>query len=235
MYKKINIDLSDSQVDKLKHAVKNGVSTTLRLDKKMISSSGQHELFLTNTQINKIANSIGAADIKLSKTQLKELIQRGGFLGSLLGKLAGPLMGLAKNVLLPLGLTAAASAADAGIQKKILGGNMYVPNSGKKYKLCINSDELGDILQIIEALEQSGLLIDGITETVMDKVQNQEGGFLGLLLGTLGASLLSNLLSKGKGTVRAGEGIRRAGKGFMRAGEGIRRAGEGFMRAGEYS
>ena len=77
MYKKINIDLSDSQVDKLKHTVKNGISTTLRLDKKMINSSGQHELFLTNTQINKIANSIGAADIRLSKTQLKELIQRG--------------------------------------------------------------------------------------------------------------------------------------------------------------
>ena len=95
-------------------------------------------------------------------------------------------MELTKNVLLPLGLTAAASPADAGIQKKILGGNMYVPNSGKKYKLCISSDEFGDVLQIIEALEQSGLLIDGITETVMDKVQNQEGGFLGSIIRNTG-------------------------------------------------
>ena len=144
-------------------------------------------------------------------------------------------MGLAKNVLLPLGLTAAASAAEAGIQKKILGVTCMFLIQVKKYKLYINSDELGDILQIIEALEQSGLLIDGITETVIYKVQNQEGGFLGLLLGTLGARLSSNSLSKGKGTFRAGEGIRRAGKGFMRAGEGIRRAGKGLMMTGEYS
>ena len=85
-----------------------------------------HELLLTPRQKTKLINAFSnnvLANIKLSKTQIAKIIQSCGFLGSLLRKLAGPLMNvaipLAKNVLAPLGITAAASALDAGIQKKI--------------------------------------------------------------------------------------------------------------------
>ena len=86
-----------------------------------------HELLLTNTQVANIHKAFAnqsSIDIKLSKTQLSNMIQSGGFLGNLLGKLAGPLMkvamSLAKNVLAPLGLSAAMSAIDGSIKKRCL-------------------------------------------------------------------------------------------------------------------
>ena len=78
-----------------------------------------------------------------------------------------------------------------------------------------------DIIKIIKSLEDSGLLLDGVTRTIQNEVKEQKGGFLSMLLGTLGASLLGNLLT-GKGIYRAGKG-----KGINRAGEGIVRAGYG--------
>ena len=91
-------------------------------------------------------------DIKLSKAQIKKIIQSGGFLGKLLSKLAGLLMKvvlpLAKNVLAPLGLTVAMSAIDGGIQKKIHGSGV---------KLVIEQEDMNDIMKIIEALENSGI------------------------------------------------------------------------------
>ena len=123
---------------------------------------------------------------------------------------------LAKSVLIPLGSTAAASAADAGIHKRILGyGNMTT--------LILSNDEIGDIIKIVKSLEGSGLLLKGVTETVQNEVKEQKGEFFSMLLGTLGASLLGNLLT-GKGIYRAGKG---KGKGIYRAGEGIIRAGYG--------
>ena len=87
----------------------------------------------------------------------------------------------------------------------------------------MSSDEIHDIIEIIESLENSGLLLKGVTETVQNEVKQQKGGFLSALLGTLGASLLGDLLI-GKGTYRAGKG---KGKGINRAGEGVLRAGYG--------
>ena len=104
---------------------------------------------------------------------------------------------LAKSVLIPLGLTAAASAADAGIHKKILG-------SGTMTTLTISNDEIYDIIKIVKPLEDSSLLIKGVTETVQNEIKEQKGGFLGALLGTLGASLLANILI-GKGIYKAGK------------------------------
>ena len=69
-----------------------------------------------------------------------------------------------------------------------------------------------DIIKIIKSLEDSGLLVEGVTETVQNEVKEQKGGFLSMLLGVLGSSLLGNLL--------AGKGINRAGEGIVRAGEG---------------
>ena len=111
-------------------------------------------------------------------------------------------MPLAKNILAPLGLTAAMSAIDGSIQKKIY---------GSEAKLIIEQEDMNDIMKIIEALENSGILLKGISKTIENETKEQRGGFLSMLLGTLGASLLGNLLS-GKGMMRAGEGIVRAGE-----------------------
>ena len=74
--------------------------------------------------------------------------------------------------------------------------------------------------KIIEALENSGILLKGVTKTIENETKEQRGGFLGMLLGTLGASLLGNLLTGGKGNMREGDGIVHAGDGIVRAGEG---------------
>ena len=125
-YNKVTVKLTDTQLKKLKTAAKNKAGTTLRMSLKMFDGNNlPHELLLTTRQKTKLRNAFNnnmSTDIKLSKAQTTKIIQSGGFLGSLLSKLDVPLMKvavpLAKNVLAPLGITAAASAIDAGIQKK---------------------------------------------------------------------------------------------------------------------
>ena len=170
-------------------------------------------MLLTTRQNTKLRNAINnnlATDIKLSKSQIKKLMQSGGFLDKLLSKLAGPLMKVAmplpKNVLPPLGLTAAMSAIDGGIQKQIHGSGV---------KLIIEQENMNDVIKIIEALENSGILLKGVTKAIENETKEQRGGLLGMLLGTLGTSLLGNLLTGGKGIVRAGDGIVRAGEGSV--------------------
>ena len=130
-----------------------------------------------------------ATDIKLRKAQRKKLIQSGELLGHLLSKLAGPLMKvalpLAKNVLALLVLTAAMSAIDGSIQKKIHGSGV---------KLIIEQEDMND-MKIIEALENSGILLKGVSKTIENETKEQRRGFLSMLLGTLGTSLLGNLLT----------------------------------------
>ena len=99
---------------------------------------------------------------------------------------------LAKRLLIPLGLTAAASAADTGIHKKILA-------SGNNATLIISNKDIVDLIKIVKSLEDSDLLLKGVTESVQNEVKEQKEGFLSMLLGTLGASLLGNLLT-GKGS-----------------------------------
>ena len=171
----------------------------------LMSIANIRKAFAKNTSI----------DIKLSKTQLSKTIQSGGFLGKLLGPLLKtglPLIKnvikpLAKSVLIPLGLTAAASAADAGIHKKILGSG-----NNNNTTLIISNDEMDDILKIVKSV----VLLKGVSETIQHEAKEQRGGFISMLLGTLGASLLGDILSKGlsgKGVIRAGEGTIRAGYG----------------------
>ena len=80
-------------------------------------------------------------------------------------------------------------------------------------KLIIEQEDMNDIIKIIEALENSGILLKGVTKTIENETKEQRGGFLSMLLGTLGASLLGNLLTGGKVIVRAVDGIVRAGEG----------------------
>ena len=129
-----------------------------------------------------------STDLKLAKAQISKIIQSGGFLGPLLSKLAGPLMkvaiSLAKNVLAPLGITEAASAIDAGIKKKTGSGTTT---------LRISNEEMNDIMKIVQALEDSYILLKGVTKTIKNETKEQKGGFLSMLLGALRASLLGNL------------------------------------------
>ena len=208
-YSKINCKLTNVQLNKLKKAVKTNEGATLRLGiKNFNKDETPHDLLLKTRQSTKLHNAINnnsAFDIKLSKAQIKKLIQSRGFLGNLLSKLAGPLMkvamSLAKNA--PLGLTAAMSAIDGSIQKKIHGSGI---------KLIIEEEDMQDIIKIIKELENSDILLKGVSKTIENENKEQRGGFLSMLLGTLGASLLGNLLT-GKGIMRAGDGIVRAGEG----------------------
>ena len=234
---RVNVKLSTSQLNKLKSAIKNENDILIRLSLTMIGDSNDKtnfplESLLTERQVFSIRKAFAnnsSVYIKFSKAQLSKMIQSGGFLGKLLGPLlkAGlPLMKsvitpLAKSVLIPLGLTAAASAADAGIHKKILG-------SGNNTTLIISNKDMDDLIKIVKSLEDSGLLLTGIAESVQNEIKEQKDGFLCMLLGTLGASLLGNLLT-GKGAFHARKRVNKKGKGIHRAGEGIVRAGEGNM------
>ena len=218
-YNSLNVKLSNSQLNKLKSSIKNETDIVLRISSNMVGNSNDntnfpHELLLTNRQVANIRKAFAkntSADIKLSKTQLSKMIQSGIFLGRLSGPLLKtglPLMKsviepLAKSVLVPLGLTAAASAADAGIHKKILGSDH------NNTTLIISNDGMDDILKIVKSLEDSGELLKGVSETIQHEAKEERGGFLRMLLGTWSASLLGNILSKGlsgKGVIRACEG-----------------------------
>ena len=139
------------------------------------------------------------------------MIQSGIFLGRLLGLLLktrlhlmkSVIKPLAKNVLIPLGLTATASTTDAGIHKKILGSGTTT--------LIISNDEMENIIKIIKSLKDPGLLLKMVSETIQNEAKEQKGWFLSMLLDKLGASFLL-------GNILVSKGINRAGKGFLRAG-----------------
>ena len=130
-YNSLNVKLSNSQLNKFKSAIKNETEVVLRLSSNMIGDNETnflHKLLLTNREVSNLRQAFAnhsSTDLKLSKTQLSKMMQSGGFTGRLLGPLlkTGPLISnvikpLVKSVLIPWGLTAAASAANAGIHKK---------------------------------------------------------------------------------------------------------------------
>ena len=140
-----------------------------------------HELLLTTRQTTKLRNGIEnnmSTDVKLSKAQISKVIQSGGFLGKLLGPLLRtglPLMKnvikpLAKSVLTPSGLTAAMSALDARIQKKIFSGSGTTT-------LVISSEDINDIMKIVQALEESNILLKGVLKQLKIKQNNEKEGF----------------------------------------------------------
>ena len=113
---------------------------------------------------------------------------------------------LAKYILPPLGIT----AIDSGIQKKKHGSGATT--------LTILDEEMNGIMRIVQALEESNILLKGVAKTIKNETKEQKGGFLSMLLGTLGASLLGNILA-GKRVVRA-RSRNKKGKGIVRAGYG---------------
>ena len=191
----MNVKFTDTPLKNLKTVVKNKTGTTLRMSLKMFDGDNlPHELFLMTNRKIKLRNAFNnniATDLKLSKAQIFKIIQSWGFLGSLLSKLAGPLMKVAapaaENILAALGITAAASAADAGIPKNA----WFKDNSFNNFKPKIN-----DIIEIVQALEDSDITLKQITKTVKNKTKELKGGFLNMLLGTLGVSFVGKHVSK---------------------------------------
>ena len=210
-YNTVDVKHSNSQLNKLKSAVKSNEGTTLRMNARMFNGNNlPHELLLTTRQTTKLRNALEnnmSTDIKLSKTQISKIIQSGGFRGKILGPLLKTGLPLLKSVIKPLGLlglTAANSVIDAGVQKKIYGSGTTT--------LVISNEEMNDTMKIVQALNDSDILLKGVTKTIKNETKEQKGGFSSMLLCTLGASLLGDLLTKnlsGKGTVRAEEGIKK--------------------------
>ena len=162
-YSNMNVKLSDTQLKKLK---------TLTINLKVFNGNDlTHELLLTTRQKTKLRNTVNnnmSTDLKLSKAQISQIIQSGGFLGRLICRLAGLLkkvaIPLVKNVLAPFGITAAASAIDAVIQKKRHGSGTI---------LIISNEGMNDIMKIVQALEDSNILLKGVTETIKDQAKEQ--------------------------------------------------------------
>ena len=166
-YSKVNVKSSGTQLKKLKTGI------NLRMSLKILDGNDlPHELLLITRQKTKLRNAFNnnmLTNLKLSRAQISKIIQSGGFLGSLLSKLGGPLMKvaipLAKNVLAPLGITVAASVIDTGIEKKIHGSETTT--------LIISCEEMNDIMKIVQALEDSNILLKGVTKIIKNETKEK--------------------------------------------------------------
>ena len=170
---------SNSRLNKLKLGIKNGTEVTLKISSNFAGDSNDenkfsHKLSLTNTQVSRLRKAFpnnSSANMKLSKTQVHKIIQSREFLCRILEPLLKtglPLIGnvlksLAKSVLIALGLTAAASATDAATHKKMFGS--------RNTTIIISNEEMNDFMKIINSLEESGLLIKGVSETIKNKAK----------------------------------------------------------------
>ena len=173
-YNTLNLKFSNSELNKSKSGIK---KSTLKMSSNVVGDSNEennfrHKLLLTNTQDSKLCKAFpngSSANIKLSKTRFHKIGQSGGFLGRLLGPLLKtglPLIGnvlkpLVRCVLIPLRLTAAAAATQAVIHKKMFGSSTTT--------LIIFNEEINDIFEIIKSLEESGLLIKNVSETIKNE------------------------------------------------------------------
>ena len=182
----MNVKLSNFQLDKWKSELKNGAEVTLKLSSNVVGDSNDkinfpHKFLWNNMQVLRLPKSFTkgpSTKTKLSKTQLHKAGQSGGSLGRSLGLLQKTSLCLMKNVLKPLaksvfipsGLTAALSATDAAIQR-----NIFV--SGK-ITLIISSEEMSDIMKTVKYLQEPGLLIKGVSETIQNEGKEQKEDYL---------------------------------------------------------
>ena len=171
-YSKVNVKLSDTQLKKLLAAVKNNTGTTLKISLKILNENNLVLiLLLTTRQKTKLRNAVNnnnmSTDIKLSKAQITKIIQSGGFLGSLLSKLAGPLMKvavpLAKKYFSSIRNNSSCFSNRSRNSKKIHGSGTMT--------LIISNEEMNDIMKIIQALEDSNILLKGVTNTIKNETK----------------------------------------------------------------
>ena len=181
-YNTLNVKLSNSQINELKSRIKDATEVILKRSSNSVGDSNDetnfpHKFLLINTQVLRLRKAFvncSSDNIKLSKTQLQKMGASAGFLGRLLGPLLKtglPLMKnvfkpLSKSVLIPLGLTAAASATDAATHKKMFGSGMAI--------LIISNEEMNDFIKIVKFLEASGLLIKDLSETIKNEAKEQK-------------------------------------------------------------
>ena len=213
-YQEARVKLSNTQLNKLKSTTKNKAGTISRLNKKNFEDEElPHELFLTTRQTTKIGNVFAnnkSTDVKLSKAQISKIIQSDGSFGSWLGNLGKKsltniaitlardnLPGLVSNLTL-----SAINKSDRKISEK------GAVTAGKGFTLFISSEDMNDIIKIRKSLEDSGVLIDGVTK------KNQEDGFLGALLAPLAVSLVQPVIFSVVSDI-SGRGVRRAGRVYM--------------------
>ena len=182
-YNTLNVKLSNSQFNKLKSGIKEGTAVTLKLSSNVIDDSHDknsfpHKLLLTDTKVSKLRKAFTnnfSANIKLSKTQLDKIGKSGGFLVRLLGPLLQigfPLMKnvlkiLSKRVLIQLHLTAVAN--DAAIYKKTFGLGTAT--------LIISNEVMNGVMGTFKSLEQSALLIKGVSEAIKDEPKEKKEKF----------------------------------------------------------
>ena len=210
-YQEARVKLINTQLNKLKSAGKNKAGTILRLNKKNFEDEAlPHELFRATRQTTKIRDAFAnnrSTDIRLSKAKISKIILSGESFGSWLDNLGRKTL---TNVAIPLArdnlpglVTNLTSRAINKLGRKTSGKGAVTARK-----------DMNDIVRIVKSLEDLGVLIDGVTEAVKDKIKKQKGGFLGALLRTLAASLVQPVISSVVKGI-SGRGVRGAGRGYM--------------------
>ena len=200
--------------------VNKGIDKKFGKDFTLIEGSGTTLRKNEIKDIIKVIKSLEKRGILLKGTTRRITSQEEGFLNffrplitASLPLIKNVLTSFAKSLLIPLRLSAGISAADEALQKKIHGSGCSSDLALRTAALIISNEEMEDIIKIVKSLEESGLLIKGISERIKNETKEQKGEFLPMLLGTLAAGLLGSALT-GKGVIRAGEGTIRAGQDF---------------------
>ena len=176
-YQEARVKLTNTQLSKLKSAAKNKTGTILRLNKKKCEDEElPHELFLTTRQKNKIRNNFTknmSTDIELSIAQISKTIKSGGSFDSWLANSGKKAL---KNVVFPLakdnlpGLVSnLTSTAISKFGRKISGKGAVT--AGKGFTLFISNEDVNDIIEFIKSLEDLGVIIDGVTETLKHEIK----------------------------------------------------------------
>ena len=218
-YNTLHLRLSNSELNKLKSGITNGTEVLellrflkdmkfLKLSSNVVPDSNDennfsHKLSLTNTQISKLRKAFGndsSANIKLSKTILHKIGQSGGCLDRLSRPSLKPGLPLMKSVL---------NNSSINNRCRYSLENFWTGTT----TLIISNEEMNAIMKIVKSPEESALLIKGASETIQNEAKERKGKIFSMLLGTLGVSLLGNLLA-GKTTIRAGESAIRVGQDF---------------------
>ena len=218
-YQEARVKLTNTQLNKLKSATKHETGTTLRITQNNFQDKElPHELFLATRQTTKIRNAFAnnmSTDINFSKAHISKIVQSAGSFGSWLGNLGQKsptnvplpfardnLPGLVRNI-----------TWNAIKKFEIKVSGKEAARAEKGFTLFILNEDMNEIIKIIKSLEDLGLLIGGVTETVKHKMK-KEGWFLGALLAPLAASLVQPMFSSVVKGI-SGRGVRRTGKGCM--------------------
>ena len=195
MYTPVKLRLTEPQIDKLKNGKQNKVPTTLQIEKSQVGV-GDHDLYLTKRQINKLKR-MKSKSVRLSLSKTQMMAQKGGFLKIRL-PLAKKLLPTVGKVLGTLGLAGASGAVSAAAHKAVNKKGKGLYRAGKGMKLFIPKNEIETMVKTTNELEKYNILPKGTTTLIISNIKEQKGGFIGTLLATLAGSLLPSLLG-GKG------------------------------------